>query len=149
MKTLYRLADRLRRAYWFVRRPTTRGVKCVIENDGKWLMIRNTYGRRCWTFPGGKVGRREDPAHAARREALEEVGVRLHGLEFIGSYKSNKHHKHDTVYCFRTSTADRSHRVDGREVEEADWFPPTALPEPHGASVDRIMSLLSTRTRDR
>lgn len=40
MTILYRAADRLRRIYWFVARPATRGVKCVVEHDGSILMIR-------------------------------------------------------------------------------------------------------------
>src|SRR5947208_16401491 len=58
---LYGWAARLRVVYWFVFRPNTQGVKCLIEHDGRWLMIRNSYGKGHWTFPGGAIGRHETP----------------------------------------------------------------------------------------
>jgi 8-oxo-dGTP pyrophosphatase MutT (NUDIX family) len=147
LRTLYRLADRVRRLYWFVFRPRTRGVKCVIEHDGRWLLIRNTYGPGHWTFPGGAIGRREEPPEAARREALEEVGMRLDALQYIGSYKSNRDYKRDTVYCYTSVVSAYDHRIDGVEVKEARWFPPREIPADHGSSVDRILFMVSATSR--
>ena len=57
----YRLAYAALRAYWFIFRPEVRGVRCLIEYEGKVLLIRHTYGDRRWHFPGGMVGRGESP----------------------------------------------------------------------------------------
>src|SRR5258706_13668937 len=96
----YNVAARLRIAYWFVFRPKTSGVKCVVEHDGHWLMIRNSYGKGHWTFPGGAIERNENPDAAAVREVREEVGIALDAVRSIGSYTSNRQYKHDTVHCF-------------------------------------------------
>ena len=136
------MLSRLRTAYRFVLRPRTRGVKCVVEHDGRWLMIRNSYGGGYWTLPGGGVRRREEPADAACREVAEEVGIRLTSLEAIGSYFSTRHYSRDTVYCFRATVADPSHSIDRREVVEAAWFAPGEIPEFRGAAVDEILRLL-------
>jgi 8-oxo-dGTP pyrophosphatase MutT (NUDIX family) len=146
MPLLYRVADQLRHAYWFVVRPHTRGVKCVIEHKDNWLLIRNTYGHRHWTFPGGRIKRNEQPLSAVRREVLEEVGIALDTFEYIGSYKSTKRHRQDTVFCFASPVIDNRHHVDGREVAEARWFPRSAMPDPHSRAVDRIIFMLSTGT---
>ena len=55
----------------------TVGAICVIERaDGAMLLVRHAYRRR-WGLPGGLLNRGEDPRDAAKREALEEVGVEI------------------------------------------------------------------------
>ena len=142
MRFAYKVAAQLRRVYWFVVRPRTCGVKCVVEHGGKWLMIRNTYGRGHWTFPGGAVDRGEEPDAAAMREVAEEVGILLHGVRAIGDYFSNREYKRDTVYCFTASANSPTFTIDGVEVAEARWVAPEALPEFRGTSVDRILAML-------
>ena len=144
MRTLYRLAARARRLYWFVFRPRTTGVKCVVAHDGRWLMIRNTYGRGHWTFPGGAVDRGEAPERAAAREVLEEVGIQVADLRPIGSYYTDHEYKRDTVYCFVAATDKAHFSIDPTEIAEAAWYEPTALPDFRGPSVDRIVGLLQS-----
>ncbi len=52
--------------------------------DGKFVMVRHP--ERGWEFPGGKVEEGERPEDAARREAMEEAGIRLKSLKFLGRY---------------------------------------------------------------
>ena len=48
--------------YWFILRPKTFGVKCIIENQGEILMIKNNYGGwKKWMFPGGGIDKNETP----------------------------------------------------------------------------------------
>jgi 8-oxo-dGTP pyrophosphatase MutT (NUDIX family) len=132
----------MRTAYRFVRRPRTFGVKCVVCHDGRWLLVRNTYGGHYWTLPGGGVKRGEEPADAARREVAEEVGIRVDVVEPIGSYFSTRHFSRDTVYCFRAVTATPVFDIDRREIEKAAWFEASAIPPSHGAAVDEVLRLL-------
>ncbi len=77
-RVAYRVAFRLLQLWGRVRRPHTNGVKCVLRHEGRILFIRHTYGDRAlWDLPGGGVHRGEAPQVAARREALEELGVDL------------------------------------------------------------------------
>lgn len=71
----YKIINPFRTVYWFVFRPKTTGVKCLIEYDEKFLMIRNSYGHKQWTFLGGGVNRNELLKKAAQREAKEEVDI--------------------------------------------------------------------------
>lgn len=143
MRVLYRVLSVVRVLYWFVFRPQTTGVKCVVECDGEWLMIRNSYGKGHWTLPGGAVGRREAPADAARREVAEEVGVSLASVRPIGSYFSDKQYKRDTVHCFHALVDTRDHEIDGREIAEAAWMPPDAIPAFHSGAVDCVIGMLA------
>jgi 8-oxo-dGTP pyrophosphatase MutT (NUDIX family) len=140
----YRLAWHVRRGYWFVVRPRTSGVKCVIVRDGRWLMIRNTYGHRDWTFPGGGVGRGESVDAAVRREVHEEVGIELTAVQAIGSYFSTRNRCRDTVSCFVAHVEAADAVADGVEVAEVMWVDPGRLPVPHSPSVDDVVALLRT-----
>ncbi len=140
----YGVAARLRIVYWFVFRPQTKGVKCLIECDRQWLMIRNSYGAGHWTFPGGAIGRHETPEDAAVREVREEVGISLERVRPIGFYQNNRQYKHDTVYCFIAHVDSLHHEIDDREVIAAEWFEPTELPEFRSQAVDSIVKLLAT-----
>jgi ADP-ribose pyrophosphatase YjhB (NUDIX family) len=125
----YRLAYALLRLYWFVFRPGVRGVRCVIERGGAVLLIRHTYGERRWYFPGGAVKRGEELEAAARREAEEEVGIRLPRLVQFGEFTSTDKHMHDHVYCFRGAAPHTDVRIHRGEVREARWFAWDELPE--------------------
>ena len=142
LRGVYRVVHRVRRVYWFVFRPRTSGAKCVIEHDGRWLMIRNSYGRGHWTFPGGRVNRREAPDVAAKREVAEEVGITLAQIRAIGEYYTDKQYKRDTVYCFRAAIDAPDVVIDPAEIAESMWVDPGALPEFRGPSVDKIVAMM-------
>src|SRR5918911_1416646 len=70
----YKLAYRMMRFYWGVRRPATHGALVTLWNQGELLLIQNSYvGYR--SLPGGYVGRYETAREAAVRELREEIGV--------------------------------------------------------------------------
>jgi 8-oxo-dGTP pyrophosphatase MutT (NUDIX family) len=142
LRGAYRLLHRLRRVYWFVFRPRTTGVKCVVMHDGRWLMIRNSYGRAHWTFPGGGVDRGEAPDAAAIREVSEEVGITLDSVRPIGDYYSDREYKRDTVYCFTASVGSLDVVIDPAEIAESSWVDPQEMPDFRAPSVDRIVAMI-------
>jgi 8-oxo-dGTP diphosphatase len=146
-RVAFKVAARLRIAYWFVFRPQTQGVKCVVEHDGRWLMIRNSYGKGHWTFPGGAIARNEARDAAAIREVREEVGVALQNVRSIGSYESNLQYKHDTVHCFVAHVTTPVHQIDNVEVIESAWVSPNELPLFRSKAVDKINDLLAQPRR--
>jgi len=54
----------------------TLGVAAVVMDDeGRVLLVHHTYRRSPWNFPGGLVGRCEQPDAALVRELHEELGL--------------------------------------------------------------------------
>jgi len=52
----------------------TLGAACMIEHDGKVLLVRTAY-RRNWSLPGGLLAKHETPLEGLRREVREEVAL--------------------------------------------------------------------------
>ena len=62
---------------------------CYIEDNGKYLMLhrtkkKNDINEGKWIAPGGHCENGESPDDCARREVLEETGLRLETLRFRG-----------------------------------------------------------------
>ena len=139
----YRLISPIRRLYRFIVRPRTFGTKVLIEHDGKYLMIRNTYGKGHWTFSGGGKHRHETPEEGAKREAREEVGIQLDTLIYLGEYFSQVQYTQNTVYCFYARVGSDDFKIDPQEIAEARWFEPNQLPDLQSSSVGKVLNLLA------
>lgn len=57
----------------------------LLENSAGELLIVKANYKKHWTVPGGVIGERETPLHAAVRETYEEVGVQINpaDVEFV------------------------------------------------------------------
>jgi len=122
----YRVAYRLMRVYWRVRRPRTRGALVAVWNQGELLLVRNSYVPY-YSLPGGYLRRNETGRQAAIRELAEEIGVnRSEGeLELVLSEINEWEGKRDGVEIFALEVPERpSVHIDQREVIEAAWFAP-------------------------
>jgi len=128
-KIIYLLSKPFKQIYRFILRPKTRGVKCILECNGEILLIKNTYGYKFWTFPGGGAKKNEMPGEALKREIKEEIGVKLNSTDFIGSFMANNQFKRDTVYCFTASVPNKYFKIDPIEILEARWFVVSELPQ--------------------
>lgn len=137
----YKLAYALLSVYRFIFRPQIYGVKCLIEFEGRILMIRNSYGDMRWTFPGGGFKRNESPEMAVMREVREEVGISLTRVRPLGEYISTDGYKHDTVKCYTVEVTTPSFEIERNEIYEAAWFSWTELPEPLASDALRVIEL--------
>ncbi len=127
--------------YWFVFRPKTRGVKCIIENNGKFLLVKLNYAHHLWTFPGGKVERGESFLEAGIRETKEETGIIVKDLICVGFYKANKEYKDDTVEIYYGNSSMVETKIDPIEIEKVDWFRRDAFPKDRASTVDKIFKI--------
>ena len=91
-------------------------------------MIRNTYGRKRWTFPGGGIETGETPKEATKREVFEEVGISVNRLEELGTFTSTLEYKKDTITVFQIEINDMDFQIDPKEILEARWFSRSQLP---------------------
>lgn len=67
----------MRLFYYYLFKPKSRGAKCLIIKDDKYLLIKNTYTKNYWNLPGGGCKRNESPEKAIRREIMEELNLSL------------------------------------------------------------------------
>ena len=132
-RPLHRLALRgahgLRLAWWRVRRPELHGCNAIVFNEGgEVLLVRHSYqspGR--WMLPGGGLATGESAEGAAVREVFEETGCRIDDARYIGievgAVSGARNHINLVVARMGDTPA-----ADRREIVEAAFFPPEALP---------------------
>jgi 8-oxo-dGTP pyrophosphatase MutT (NUDIX family) len=140
MRLGYRCAYAALRVYWFARRPQVDGVKCVLTDRGRVLLVQHTYGDRGWDLPGGSLKRGELPIEAARREMGEELGVVIDDWVPLGRLLANMHHRRDTMHCFQAELRDSHITMDQGELAAVKWFSRRDLPAGLGENVRRILA---------
>ncbi|WP_084385095.1 NUDIX domain-containing protein [Novosphingobium naphthalenivorans] len=121
-RALYRLADRVRRQVWTILRSTVHGVRVLALDDaGRVLLVRHSYGSRKWTTPGGGLGAREDPVAAGIRELAEETGCLLGEARLVAVVDEDLHGAKNRVHVVVGCTGGPA-VPDGREIVEAAFF---------------------------
>ena len=120
------------------------GAICVVERaDGHILLVRQSYRRDGWGFPGGLLRRREEPADAARRELREELGIdfELEGLPVV--VIDSPMRRVDVVFNARLAAeSDQPERTDhSPEITEVGWFAPDGLPSLLPEATDALIQL--------
>jgi len=127
MRTWPRILYHIHRLWWRLTRPVTMGVRLILEQDDRVMLVKHTYQRQ-WYLPGGGVRRRETLEQAARREAAEELGASLGELRLFGVYSNFFEHKSDHVIVFSCSEFAFTGQSD-REIETFAAFHIDELPE--------------------
>ena len=146
VRIAFYLATPAIRLYRLIFRPGGRAAACLIRNQGEILLVRNTYGERSWTLPGGAARKKESPEEAVRREVLEEVGINLKTLEFLGDYFTDRR-KNIALFYFFAEVPEREFKLNGWEILQGGWFPENDLPQPLAESVPRILEMYRSRAR--
>jgi len=111
----------------------------AVDDGGKVLLIRQTYGTATWKLPGGGVKRRESFVQGALREAREEVGLELTPsgrLVLLGVYtkRTGGWIDHVAVFIATGWTLEPNHSW---EIKEVATFDPDALPDDVGGATRR------------
>lgn len=138
----YRWAYTGLRLYWFLRRPGTSGVKCVLTDGDRILLVRHSYGPRGWDLPGGSIRPGEAPEAAARREMNEELGIAIHRFASLGAIVVHSEHREDHVHCFSAELRSPRLTIDRGELVTAKWFPRHDLPVGLGRYAQAIIATL-------
>jgi 8-oxo-dGTP diphosphatase len=141
---IYKLVYRFLKIYWFIFRPKTQGVTCLILSGDELLLVRHTYGRSAWTLSGGGFKKNETKEEAVQREVKEELGFHI-TPEYIGKFTHNPEHKIDTVFCFVTRVEKRDPQIDHREIKEAKWWNINDLPKDHSVNLQRVILMHQSR----
>jgi len=123
---MLRLIYLIYRVYCFIFRPVTVGVRVMMIDKDRVLLVRHTY-MDGWFMPGGGVKRGETLDQATRREAHEETGATLNNLSLVGAYTNFEEWKSDHNILFLSTNFTISGEHD-LEIAEIRFFPLSALP---------------------
>jgi 8-oxo-dGTP diphosphatase len=111
------------------------GLGVYILKDHKVLLGKRTgvHGAGFWSAPGGHLEFGESWEECARRETLEEAGIKIKNLRFVG-LTNDIHKNEDKHYITIAMLADYdSGEVKIKEPEKLErweWFSWANLPEP-------------------
>lgn len=107
-------------------------VAILIVDNGKILLARRVIepAKGEWDIPGGFVDSGESAEEAVVREALEETGLHVRVIKFLGSLPDvYGDRKLPTLnLCFVAEIMHGELRPQS-DVEALDWFSPDQLPE--------------------
>jgi 8-oxo-dGTP diphosphatase len=107
------------------------GVGCIVERDGKILLVREHRGR--WSTPGGHLDFGESPAACAAREALEEAGVVVSNVRFVAVTNDVMEDidKHYVTIWMRGDAICADLKInDTEEIAHVGWFESDHVPRP-------------------
>ena len=104
----------------------------VYRDDGKILLVRGRFSRQKWALPGGGVNHNESYEQAAVRETLEEVGLRVYNLRYLGKANSHESYAKFSVRVFAAHASDYDIKCNF-EIMEARWLNMNYLPEEYYA----------------
>jgi mutator protein MutT len=128
--------------FWFIFKPRTYGVRCILlSEDNEVLLIKNTYRKFGWDFPGGGIKRGESPVRAVVREVFEEVGMTISEPELLGEFTNEIEYKKDKVVCFLAKVKTKEFTIDPVEIEDVRWFNLNNLPNDICPLVDSTLEL--------
>ena len=104
----------------------------VYRDDGKILLVRGRFSRQKWALPGGGVKQNESYEQAAVRETLEEIGLKIHNLRYLGKANSHESYAKFSVRVFAAHASNYDIKCNF-EIMEAQWLNMNYLPEEYCA----------------
>jgi 8-oxo-dGTP diphosphatase len=106
---------------------TTVVALTFIRQGEKILLVRQAYGARYWSLPGGKMEPGESIDEAAVREVMEETGLQVRITRIVGLY--SKPAEGGLAVTFEGEVVGGSLEA-ANEITECGYFLPDQLPEP-------------------
>jgi mutator protein MutT len=132
-KTIFNFLHWLRKKIFKIFKIKTIGVRAMIFDQDKILLIKHRYGD-WWVMPGGKIEKGEDSEQALEKELKEEVGLIPKKYKRFGIYQNNSGGKDDTVILFIVTDFEFVNNytkdfLNILEVKNTKWFNVKELPK--------------------
>jgi len=124
-RTAFRLGYKLARAWWGLRRPPYEGAVVAVHVGPNLLLVHSSY-QPGWQLPGGGIRKGEMPEEAAKRELVEELGLRVPALIPAGVACGRWDGRQDRVHFFELRLAELPElHLDNREIIAARLTSPS------------------------
>jgi 8-oxo-dGTP diphosphatase len=122
------------------------GCGAAILRDGRILLVKRLKAPEagCWSLAGGKVEFFERAEHAARREALEEVGVAIEvGPLLCLAQTIGPDGQHWVAPVYRAAlTGGEPVNREPDKIAAIGWFDPGAPPAPLATAAQQAIAAL-------
>ncbi|MDW5313565.1 NUDIX domain-containing protein [Rhizobium sp. PL01] len=111
------------------------GSGLAVFNDGKLLLCKRLKAPEAghWSIVGGKVEHMEPAADAARREAEEESGLKIHSAQFLclseQRIEADRQHWISLIYVTDDFSGEPQ-LTEPDKLSEIGWYPLDDLPQP-------------------
>jgi 8-oxo-dGTP pyrophosphatase MutT (NUDIX family) len=126
-RLVLRYVHRVRVVWWRWAKTRTHDCRVIaLDDEGRVLLVRHSYGDYGWLLPGGRPDRGESPIAAALRELREETGYGLTDAKLVITSAFAARHQHHVVAGRATGDV----KIDGREIVEARFYTLDVLPAP-------------------
>jgi len=120
------------------------GAEAVcFDDEGRVLLGRRALdpGAGLWDLPGGFLQEDEHPVDALRREVLEETGLELEPVDFLGFWLEPYDGR--VVLCLAWTARVRGEARPGDDLVELHWFEPDRLPPPEELAFSHYPAVLA------
>lgn len=107
-------------------------VRVIIYRDDDILLVKSRFSRQKWALPGGGVNRNESYEQAAAREVLEEVGLKIDNLRYLGKTNSHESYLAFPVRVFAACASTQDIKCNF-EIMETRWLNIGYLPKDYYA----------------
>ena len=113
--------------------PVPTATAVCVDDVGRVLLGRRALepDKGCWDLPGGFVDEAEHPLDAVKRELVEEAGLEIEPVEFLGVWMDR--YGYDSTAASTFNLYWEARVVSGEErpaddVAELRWFAPADIP---------------------
>lgn len=100
----------------------------IIQKEDTYFIAKRNLEKHLggyWEFPGGKIEKDESPQSALERELLEELGMKVEGIQIFGSHIHA--YEHLTIEliayscCFKEATFRMTDHIDYAFIKVQDF----------------------------
>ena len=110
----------------------------IVDDEGRVLMLKATYGNFSWGFPGGALDPGETVHEALRRECMEELGCSVNILYLSGIYHHPRVNSHALI--FRCTLAENAQIILSEEHSEWQYMAVEEMSESQKKRVEDCLS---------
>jgi 8-oxo-dGTP diphosphatase len=120
------------------------GMGVIVLREGKVLLLRrkNIVGDGTWCFPGGHIEMNETFEETAKRETMEESGIKIKNVKVVGVtndlVEKDKNH-YITVFVQSDYDSGEEKLMEPNKSSEIGWFNWNKLPQPLFLPIENLL----------